>query len=104
MITLRIGSESREINSKRDIDESWINSQINRRRQDGLSICAQVTIHDDNLNIVLTTPGCGTGIGGGRQPNPSERTVLDLWAKRGLNDYDFTVGNLIAFLDQLLKQ
>jgi len=104
MITLKIGNDVREIRRKTDVDESWINRQINARRADGLSVCVQVTIHDADCDVILSTPGCGGGMGGSRQPNPSERAIIDLWAKRGLNNPNFTGGNLIAFLHQLLKR
>jgi hypothetical protein len=104
MITLKIGSDSREIRTKSDIDEGWINRQINGRRADGKTVCVQVVIRDTDLHMIFSTPGCGGGLAGGRQPNPSESAIFDLWAKRGLNDSNFTGGNLIAFLHQLLKR
>jgi|SRR6267143_4277432 len=103
MISLTIGSDSREIKTKSDIDESWINHQIGGRRADGLSVCVRVTIREDNLDMILSTPGCGGGLGGGRQANPAERSMFDLWAKRGLNDPNFTGGALVAFLNQLIR-
>ncbi|GJQ22165.1 MAG: hypothetical protein HBSIN02_25200 [Bacteroidia bacterium] len=103
MVTLKIGNDSREIKTTSDIDEGWINRQINGRRADRLSVCVQVTIRDNELDMILSTPGCGGGPGGGRQPNPSEQSIIDLWAKRKLNDPNFTGGNLVAFLHQLLK-
>ncbi len=103
MITVKIASDSREIRTISDIDESWINRQINGRKADSLKVCVQVTIRDDSLDMILSTPGCVGSLGGGRQPNPAERSIFDLWAKRGLNDPNFTGGGLIAFLHQLLK-
>jgi len=41
-----------------DVNESWINQQINRRRQDGIEVCVQVKINQDDLNMVLSTPTC----------------------------------------------
>lgn len=103
MITLKIGNEVREIRTKSDIDEGWINRQINGRRADGMTVCVQVIIRDTDLDMILSTPGCGGGPGGGRQPNTSEREIFDLWATRRLNDPNFTGGNIIAFLHQLLR-
>ncbi|MBT4482821.1 MAG: hypothetical protein HOC71_03985 [Candidatus Latescibacteria bacterium] len=97
MIKIRIGDEEREIGS---IDEHWINQQINRRRADGLIVCVRVSIHEGSLNMVLSTPTCGTSGGGNRPPNLQEKDIFDLWNKRGLNDANFTGGNLVAFLKQ----
>jgi hypothetical protein len=84
-----------------NVDEHWINQQINRRREDGLSVCVRVTIKEGDLDMILSTPTCGSGGGGGRPPRPHEKVVFDLWNRRGLNDAHFTGGNLVAFLKQL---
>lgn len=99
MITIRIAEEERQLDS---VDEQWINQQINRRRADGQAVCVRVTVHEDGLDMVLSTPNC-TGGGGGRPPRPQEKEVFDLWNQRGLNDADFTGGNLVAFLKQLKR-
>lgn len=104
MVTLKIASELREIRTAREIEESWISRQINGRRADSVKVCVQVTVQESNLDLVLSTPGCTGALGGGRSPNSYEREVFDLWAKLGLNDENFTAGNLIAFLHQLLKR
>ena len=72
MIRVRIRDAERELSS---VSESWINQQINRRGADGQSVC--------------------------RPPNRYEEQVFNLWKKRGLNQEQFTGGNLIAFLKQL---
>jgi len=97
MIRVRIGDAERELSS---VSESWINQQINRRCADGQSVCVRVIIHQDQLNMTLSTPSCPKG-SGGRPPNRYEEQVFDLWGKRGLNQEQFTGGNLIAFLKQL---
>ncbi len=99
MITVRIAEEERQLDAA---DEQWINQQINRRRADGQTVCVRVTVHKDDLDVVLSTPNCASG-GGGRPPRPREREVLDLWNQRGLNDINFTGGSLVAFLKQLKR-
>ena len=99
MITIQIGGSGER--RLEEADESWINQQINRRRDEGQPVCVRVTITTTSLNLTLTTPGCaGTG-GGGRAPNQREQQVFELWQKRGLNTADFSGGNLVAFLKQL---
>lgn len=98
MIKIKINEDERLL---KDIDEQWINQQINRRRGSGEDICVRVTIQQGNLNMILSTPSSqGGGGGSGRQPNPQERVVYDLWNKRGLDNNNFNGGNLIAFLKQ----
>lgn len=84
-----------------DVNESWINQQINRRRQDGIEVCVQVKINQDDLNMVLSTPTCQNTAGAHRAPNNHERRLFELWNKMGLNSHGFSSGNLIAFLKQL---
>ncbi|MCF8144566.1 MAG: hypothetical protein K9N21_11665 [Deltaproteobacteria bacterium] len=98
MITIRIGESEREIG---DADESWINQQINQRRADGLSVCVRVIVKEGDLDMILSTPTCSSSGGGGRPPRPREKNVFNLWNQRGLNETNFTGGNLVAFLKQL---
>jgi hypothetical protein len=98
MIKIRIGEVERDLGSA---DESWINQQINRRRADGQSVCVRVSVKEGDLDMILSTPTCGSSGGGGRPPRPSERTIFNLWNQRKLNESDFSGGNLIAFLKQL---
>lgn len=97
VITVKIGNEERLLS---EIDAQWINQQIHRRRADGHSVCVRVQILHENLDMVLSTPNCATG-GGGRAPNRFEQVIFDLWQKLGLNDVNFTGGNVVAFLNQL---
>lgn len=101
MIKIRIGEAERELGSASSADKSWINQQINRRRADGLSVCVRVIVKEGDLDRILSTPTCGASGGGGRPARPREKTVFNLWNQRGLNETDFTGGNLIAFLKQL---
>ena len=98
MIKVRIGDTEKELG---EVRESWINQQLSRRRRDGGAVCVQVTIHKPPLNMVLSTPGCSPGIGGGRAPNAREQRIFELWEKLRLNSSDFKGGNLIAFLRQI---
>ncbi len=103
MIRIRIAGLDRDFSDDlRDLDESWINQHINRRKADGLQVCVQVEIEVDSLHILLTTPGCPTG-GGGRSPNAREQEVFELWRKLGLDSSDFSGGNVIAFLKQMRR-
>ena len=99
-ITVRIGHETRDLEAA---SETWINDQLNRRRHDGQNVCVQVTVHAGDVQLPLSTPGCGIGGGGTRQATAREMAILDLWNKRHLNEADFTAGNLIAFLKQLRR-
>ncbi|MBF7081708.1 hypothetical protein IT084_01760 [Desulfallas sp. Bu1-1] len=98
---IKIIIEDNEIDLK-DLDEGWVNQQINKRRQDGFEVCVQVKIQEGNLNMHLSTPTCQKPSGGGgRAPNDDEKKVFMLWEQMGLNSRDFTGGKLIAFLKRL---
>ena len=101
MSKIRIGSSERELS---EASESWITQQVREREHDGQSICVQVVLKIDNVDMVLSTPQCGGGPGGrGRRPNQKEQEIFQLWNDRHLDQNDWAVGNLIAFLKQLRK-
>ena len=97
-VTVRIGEEARDLGAA---SESWINDQLSRRRRDGQNVCVQVSIEAREVQLPLSTPGCGGGGGGGRQATAREREILDLWSKHHLNQSGFTGGDLVAFLKQV---
>lgn len=98
MVKIQIGSEERDLASA---DELWINQQINRRRADRHAICVRVTIQEGEFDMILSTPACAASRSRRRPPRTCEQEVFDLWEQRGLNDADFSGGNLVAFLRQL---
>ena len=102
MITITIGQDVRQLSSPSDIEESWINQQINRRRASGQSVCTRVRIQEAGLDLSLATPGCG-GSGGGRPPTHEEQRIIELWRERHLTQSEYTGGDLIAFLRQLFR-
>lgn len=100
MIKIRIGEVEREFE---DVEEGWINQQVNRCQAEGLEVCVKVFIKKKDIDLILSTPTCGSRYGGSRQPNSTETRIIDLWNERGLNQKDFTGGNLVAFIKQLKR-
>jgi hypothetical protein len=98
MSYVKIGNEQRSLS---DADQQWVNDQLRRRRADGTNICVQVVLKSGSIDMVLATPDCGTGGGGGRRPTSQESELFQLWAKRGLSDPNFNAGDVIAFLSQI---
>lgn len=96
MITVWINGQQRE-----GIDEGWIVRTIQGLRRDGEAVCVRVTVKGDGLDLAVTVGSCPPGQGG-RQPNPRERAVFDLWSGCGLSDDgEFPPGQLIRCLKQL---
>lgn len=101
MITVKIAGLERQWGSLDDIDEAWLAEQLTRRRAAGERPCVIVRVTTSSANVALSTPNCPTTGRGWRRPNEDERRILDLWSKRGLNEPEFVVGGLVAFLRQL---
>lgn len=97
MIRVRINGEERNASEAR---ESWLNRQVNGRRNSGENLCVQVIIEKDGRTLVLATPGCGGGGGPGRPPDPSQEEFIQLWRKLVLDHPQFTGGHINAFLKQ----
>jgi len=98
--TIKIGGAERSLE---DVSESWVNEQVNQRKMDHQSVCVLVRLQGDGVDMVLSTPSCGSGGGGGRPPNPKEEKIFHLWDERGLNTSGFSGGNVVAFLKQATK-
>lgn len=95
MISVKVGNDEKPVE---DVSAGWITQQIERRRRDGISVCVVVSINTSDLHMRLATPECAGNGGGGRPPNVSERAILDLWQKHGLNEPGFAPGGVVAFL------
>jgi hypothetical protein len=100
MIKIKIAEDERSLN---EVDAQWINQQINRRKEEGLSVCVRITIKNRNIDMVLSTPNCIIEGAIARSPNPQEKEIINLWNERGLDKQGFTSGNLIAFISQLQR-
>lgn len=102
MLNLKIGANERRFDSLADIDEQWINQQINGLRRDGHPACIRISIDENPVNLSLATAECSAsgGGGGGRPPNAEESRIFELWDELGLNKRDFPAGKFIAFLKQ----
>ncbi len=55
MINLKIGASERRFNNTGDIDESWINQQINGLKRDGQLSCIRLSINEGSVNLSLAT-------------------------------------------------
>ena len=103
LIKILIGNNERQFDDVYNIDESWINQQINKRKEDKEKVCVRVYIKNELIDILLTTLACGRGERGRRKPIPRETEIFNLWERRGLREENFSGGNLIAFFKQLRK-
>jgi len=100
MIKIKIGSAETTVEN---VDEQWINQQINRRRADGAVVCVQIIIRELDIDMRLSTPSCGGRGGGRRLPNHREKEIFNLWSARGLDQPEFTGGAVVAFLHQVRR-
>lgn len=100
MNRIRIGISERLLTNA---SESWINQQINQRREDGQTVCVQVFLDEGGVNMILSTATCASSGGCGRAPTSRERDIFDLWARLHLNEAHFTGGNVVAFIKQLRR-
>lgn len=103
MVTLRIGDAEREIASPSDIEEGWINRQIQLRRANGAAVCATVSIQHPPVSLVLPVGDCPPGRRQSRLLHPSEKRVVALWRKHDLDQANFASGRLIVFLREVFE-
>lgn len=95
MITVKIDGDERPYESA---DPSWVRQHL--RQADG-KVCMVVRIDNPSVSVLLATPKCGMGGGGGGSLTPRQSEIVEEWRKRGLNDEVVSLGNVMSFLNQL---
>lgn len=101
MIKIEINGTERYME---DAGEGWVNEQVNRRRRDNQPICVRVWVEKKpEVDLVFSTPDCPPSGAGTRHLTRRENEIIQLWRKRGLNESDFTGGNLWSFLRQAAR-
>lgn len=98
MKRISIGGNDRDLDGA---SPSWISEHVQDLRSQGETVCVTIVIEAGPVNMRLATPGCGPGSGSGRAPNRQEKKLLDLWEKKGLNEDDFDVRELIDFVERV---
>lgn len=100
MSTIRIGENERQLD---DADAHWMQQQVSGRRRDGINPCVRVHIRVPGADIALQSLNCPSQSGAPRQATPLESRLLQLWDKHQMNDANWSVGNLIAAVQQLKR-
>lgn len=100
MNTIKIGNEERSLS---EVDSQWITQQIVNRRNAGMTVCVIVSVTVTDVDLTLATPTCGAGGGGSRQFTSPERGILDLWNKHHLNEPEFSPGDVVSFVKQVMR-
>lgn len=101
MSTIRIGDEERQLS---DADAQWIQQQVAGRRRDGVDPCVRVHIRVSGADVAMQTKNCPSQPGAHREATTLESRLLKLWDKHHLNDANYSVGNLIAALQQIRRE
>lgn len=84
-----------------EIDERWINQQINKRNVEGITPCVRVSIFENGVDLVLSSKSCKGTSSGEANFTIRQKRIIDLWTKNHLDKDEFSGGNLNAFLKQM---
>lgn len=99
MIKVTIGDTQREFESRSDIEEAWVNQQIERRRRDtGQDPCVRVHVALGSVNVTFASAACAGLSGGSRTLTPVESSLFDLWQQLELGGRALVGGRLVEFL------
>lgn len=99
-IRVKIGNQEHDLSQA---DKHWITSQIRDQQSDNGSVCVQIIIEKGDVSLRLRSAGCPSTGGGGRQANPNELRILDLWQQHGAKEGHLGGGEVVAFLNQLQR-
>jgi hypothetical protein len=101
MIEIEIEGDRR---NEKEIIESWVNQQINKRREANLPVCVRIYIKENHLDIMLSSPECPRkGKSKTSHLTKQQEMILSLWEKCKLNTNGFHGGNLVTFYKQVDK-
>jgi hypothetical protein len=96
--TIRIEGEERQLE---DADAQWIATQIQGRRHVGTNPCIRICIKTEYINAILVTPNCPLAAASHRALSARECTLFELWAASPVNQANYSISDLIAFLRKL---
>ncbi len=86
----------------REVEPSWVNQQINRRRAQGDPVCVRVTFRTRSGEWSLATQSCPRMEGGYFDPQDRlEKAIIELWGRERLNSGDFNGADLNNFIRQV---
>lgn len=102
MITVAINNSKR---SNDDINQRWIQHEVNSSRSAGLSACVKVTIKKKDIDLYFVSKTCSRGGGGGisRPFTPDELYLIDKWRKIGFEEMDVNAGMLVHFMQEISR-
>jgi hypothetical protein len=101
MIDVKIGGTEHSWTSAGQIDDGWVNGRIRELHATDNNVCVLVRIEQEQINLVLATPGCPAGDAYPRRLTTDEQHVVELWKDRGLEKRGFGPEQVIAFFRQL---
>jgi hypothetical protein len=78
-----------------------VNQHINQRRADNHRLRAGYSSMNATRTSRFALPRAPGTVPGWRQPDQREERIMKLWRARGLDQPDFSGGNVVAFLHQL---
>jgi hypothetical protein len=99
MITITIAGTSMSLER---ITDDWLTHMLGEAHGHTSSPCVRVDVSTPDVQLSLTSIGCGSG-GAGRQPNHREQRILDSWNYRGLGTGELSLAELRAFLHELRR-
>lgn len=96
-VEVMINGESRRLEN---LDESWVNRQVNLSRRGGLPLSIEIVIKAPGVDLSLFTPKRPGPRGSGGGVSREQEEVIEAWRDL-IADPGFPGGRLIAFLKHL---
>ena len=102
MISVTLGTDTKTLDDA--LSGGWLVEQVHRRRAANFPVCVRIEIKQPpEVNLVLATPGCPPGQASFRPLMEAEKGVIEFWERLGLNDANWRVDQLVAFLRKLVR-
>lgn len=98
MKSISIAGDERPLSSA---TSGWMRDSVRALTSRGMEVCVRVSISDGAVDLLLSTPGCNDRARGRRDLNNEEQKIIDRWVKRGLDQIDVNIGQLIAFVNEI---
>lgn len=105
MIALTISDNTRELRSRKDLEEHWVVQLLQGHRGDGRRPCIKLDVKGQGIDLIFTWGSCRGGSGGGglAEVSARQRGMIDIWNKHMDGRDEVSPGVIISLVQETFR-